>query len=108
MERVNAEWLRGRCGSRQGIFPEAYVRVVVPLPGEPEPEPESEPEPEQGEGALVLYDFSPQEASDLALKVRRTGVVSVRTGGRRKGLFAMVESLGWGGGPRYNQMAFVL
>ena len=68
---MNAEWLRGRCGRRQGIFPEAYVRVVVPLPGEPEPE----PEPEQGEGegegegALVLYDFSPQEASDLALTV---------------------------------------
>ncbi|XP_043247627.1 proline-rich receptor-like protein kinase PERK9 [Amphibalanus amphitrite] len=67
VERVNAEWLRGRCGSRQGIFPEAYVQILVPLLGEPEPEPQAAPEPGHGEGALVLYDFSPQEASDLAL-----------------------------------------
>ena len=65
VERVNTEWLRGRCGARQGIFPEAYVQITVPLPGEPE----SEPEPEQGDGALVLYDFAAQEATDLVLTV---------------------------------------
>ena len=65
MERVNGEWLRGRCGARQGIFPAAYVRVTVPLPGEPEPQPESEPEPSGG--VMVLFDFRPQEAADLAL-----------------------------------------
>ena len=66
MERVNGEWLQGRCGARQGIFPAAYVRVTVPLPGEPQPQPEPEPEPS---GALVLFDFRPQEVADLALTV---------------------------------------
>ncbi|XP_069170287.1 SH3 domain-containing protein 19 isoform X2 [Procambarus clarkii] len=35
--RINDEWLFGRCGLKEGMFPQAFVKIVVPLAGEQPP-----------------------------------------------------------------------
>lgn len=32
LERVDAKWYRGKCGSRTGIFPASFVKVVIDVP----------------------------------------------------------------------------
>ena len=32
LEEVDADWMRGRIGSREGIFPKSFVEVVNPIP----------------------------------------------------------------------------
>ncbi|XP_068210972.1 SH3 domain-containing protein 19-like [Palaemon carinicauda] len=35
--RVNEDWLCGRCGLREGMFPQSFIKIVVPLAGESGP-----------------------------------------------------------------------
>nr|XP_053627544.1 uncharacterized protein LOC128685083 isoform X1 [Cherax quadricarinatus] len=35
--RINEEWLFGRCGLKEGMFPQAFVKIIVPLAGEDPP-----------------------------------------------------------------------
>ncbi|XP_064215611.1 SH3 domain-containing protein 19 [Tribolium castaneum] len=55
IRRVNSEWLYGKVCDREGIFPESFIQVQVPLPGE-------------DQIVTVLYEFTPQMAGDLPLK----------------------------------------
>ncbi|XP_071531146.1 uncharacterized protein l(3)05822 [Panulirus ornatus] len=32
--RVNDDWLFGRCGLKEGIFPQSFIKIIVPLAGE--------------------------------------------------------------------------
>lgn len=50
------EWLRGRIGSKQGIFPVSFVNVVVP------------PTKFDGVLATALYSFAPETWEDLELQ----------------------------------------
>ncbi|NXT14200.1 SH319 protein, partial [Prunella fulvescens] len=34
LEKIDAEWYRGKCGNRTGIFPASFVKVVIDVPGE--------------------------------------------------------------------------
>ena len=55
VRRVNSEWLYGKVCDREGIFPENFVQIQVPLAGE-------------NQIVTALYEFRPQMAGDLALK----------------------------------------
>lgn len=55
IRRVNKEWLYGKVYDREGIFPESFIQIKVPLPGE-------------NQIVTVLYEFTPQMAGDLPLK----------------------------------------
>ncbi|XP_042227594.1 uncharacterized protein B0303.7-like isoform X1 [Homarus americanus] len=35
--RISEEWLFGRCGLKEGMFPQAFIKTVVPLAGEKPP-----------------------------------------------------------------------
>ncbi len=37
LEKVNEEWLKGRIGTREGMFPVAFVEVITELPTSPAP-----------------------------------------------------------------------
>lgn len=32
--RINDDWLFGRCGPKEGMFPQCFIKIVVPLAGE--------------------------------------------------------------------------
>ncbi|XP_030305894.1 SH3 domain-containing protein 19 isoform X3 [Calypte anna] len=34
LEKINAEWYRGKCGNHTGIFPASFVKVVIDVPEE--------------------------------------------------------------------------
>ncbi|KAJ7407448.1 hypothetical protein WISP_126005 [Willisornis vidua] len=34
LEKIDAEWYRGKCGNRKGIFPANFVKVVIDVPEE--------------------------------------------------------------------------
>ncbi|XP_061849046.1 SH3 domain-containing protein 19 isoform X2 [Colius striatus] len=34
LEKIDTEWYRGKCGSRTGIFPAGFVKVVIDIPEE--------------------------------------------------------------------------
>ncbi|KFP12612.1 SH3 domain-containing protein 19 [Egretta garzetta] len=34
LEKIDAEWYRGKCGNRAGIFPSSFVKVVIDIPEE--------------------------------------------------------------------------
>ncbi|XP_055650602.1 SH3 domain-containing protein 19 isoform X5 [Falco peregrinus] len=34
LEKIDTEWYRGKCGSRTGIFPASFVKVVIDVPEE--------------------------------------------------------------------------
>ncbi|NXE82155.1 SH319 protein, partial [Cochlearius cochlearius] len=34
LEKIDAEWYRGKCGNRTGIFPASFVKVVIDVPEE--------------------------------------------------------------------------
>lgn len=55
---MSDEWLRGRIGNREGIFPLNFVNIVVPLTDT------------VGVVATALYNFSPETWEDLELQVR--------------------------------------
>ncbi|CAH2054501.1 unnamed protein product, partial [Iphiclides podalirius] len=58
VRRVNEEWLCGRLGSVEGLFPSSYVEVKVPLPND------SVTTPTLGT-AVAVYDFEPVQPGDL-------------------------------------------
>lgn len=59
VKELSDEWLRGRIGGREGIFPLNFVNIVVPLSGT------------GGVLATALYNFSPETWEDLDLQVRK-------------------------------------
>ncbi|NXU71446.1 SH319 protein, partial [Oreotrochilus melanogaster] len=34
LEKINAEWYRGKCGNHTGIFPASFVKVIIDVPEE--------------------------------------------------------------------------
>uniref|UniRef100_A0A8B9C845 SH3 domain containing 19 n=1 Tax=Anser brachyrhynchus TaxID=132585 RepID=A0A8B9C845_9AVES len=34
LEKIDAEWYRGKCGNRTGIFPASFVKVIIDVPEE--------------------------------------------------------------------------
>lgn len=96
--RVNEEWLCGRCGLKEGMFPESFIKIVVPLAGESVPSISSSisapldsvgtlstsswsptPSNEVSDGTMVtaLYTFQAETVGDLTIhegcQVRVTG-----------------------------------
>jgi hypothetical protein len=55
IRRVNKEWLYGKVCDKEGIFPESFVQIEVPLPCE-------------DQIVTALYEFRPQMAGDLLLR----------------------------------------
>lgn len=55
LRRINGDWLYGKVGDKEGMFPENFVDIQVGLP-------------EDKELVTALYDFCPQMKEDLALK----------------------------------------
>lgn len=54
IRRVNKDWLYGRVGDREGIFPENFVEIQIPLV-------------EEEDTVIALFEFRPQMPGDLAL-----------------------------------------
>lgn len=57
IRKVNDDWLEGRVGSRQGIFPLSFIDIKVPLPGLPE------------NIVTALYAFPGETNEDLSFEV---------------------------------------
>lgn len=55
MQRINNEWLYGKVLDKEGMFPANFIDIQVPLV-------------EDNNTVMVLYEFNPQMAGDLALK----------------------------------------
>ncbi|GBG31889.1 Class E vacuolar protein-sorting machinery protein hse1 [Hondaea fermentalgiana] len=70
---VGADWLRGRCGRRMGIFPRSYIQWIQ---GQDVPE-AVHPGPDGLWRALVRFDYAKQQTNDLRL-VRGTEVLVER------------------------------
>ena len=64
--RVGGEWLRGRLGGQEGIFPAQFVEVKVDLPAEPVGGEKGEA---KGSWSKATFDFAGQEG-ELSFKVR--------------------------------------
>lgn len=56
MHRINDDWLYGKVMEKEGIFPESFIDVQVPLK-------------EEQNLVTALYDFPAQMPGDLSLKV---------------------------------------
>ncbi|KAK7080673.1 hypothetical protein SK128_019266 [Halocaridina rubra] len=86
--RVNEEWLFGRCGLKEGMFPENFVKIVVPLAGESiapssscststtqvsstisstQPSWDAAPSSQVPKIVTVLYTFQAETAEDLTI-----------------------------------------
>ena len=37
LEKVNEEWMKGRIGSREGIFPIGFVKIISEIPPKAKP-----------------------------------------------------------------------
>lgn len=57
VRKVNDDWLEGRIGNRQGIFPLSFVDIKVPLPGIPD------------NVVTALYAFPGETSEDLSFEV---------------------------------------
>lgn len=65
LQQVDDQWLRGRFGTREGVFPADFVEILVPLPDEA-----ARPKQSQGAGAeagLVSEVSAPQPAPRASL-----------------------------------------
>ncbi|RZF39970.1 hypothetical protein LSTR_LSTR002373 [Laodelphax striatellus] len=62
ISRVNAEWLKGQLMGKEGIFPESFVNVVVPLDEQPVDSFDNDAK------AIALYTFSPETWDDLSFQ----------------------------------------
>lgn len=59
VKKINDDWLEGRIGIRQGIFPLSFIDIKVPLPGLPD------------NVVTALYGFSGESSGDLSFEVQR-------------------------------------
>lgn len=59
ISRVNVEWLRGSIMGKEGIFPENFVNIVVPLDEEPADSFDNDSK------VIALYTFTPETWDDL-------------------------------------------
>jgi len=59
VEKVSSEWLKGRLSGAEGIFPESYVKIVIPL---------QERNSHLNMTVIAIYSFSPETWDDLELK----------------------------------------
>ncbi|XP_037087792.1 SH3 domain-containing protein 19-like [Pollicipes pollicipes] len=66
--RLDADWLVGSRGGRQGLVPAVYVQVVTPLVGPLTPPAVSREACQGGTRAMALYDFTAEEQYDLGFK----------------------------------------
>lgn len=55
--KVNDDWMEGRIGNRQGIFPINFVDIKVPLPGIPD------------NVVTAIYSFKGETSEDLTFDV---------------------------------------
>lgn len=55
IRRVNKEWLYGQVCDKEGMFPENFIQIEVPLP-------------EETNLVTALYEFTPEISGDLELK----------------------------------------
>ncbi|XP_011138168.1 SH3 domain-containing protein 19 isoform X2 [Harpegnathos saltator] len=56
VKKINDDWLEGRIGNRQGMFPFSFIDVKVPLPGLP------------GNVVTALYTFQGESGDDLSFE----------------------------------------
>lgn len=54
IDRVNSEWLRGKIGSEEGIFPSSFVEIIIDIP--------------EFCYAVVQYEFIGQDDTELTVK----------------------------------------
>ena len=66
MDRVDADWLKGRLGGKEGIFPAGFVNIIVDLDLHPK---KTTSTTASGKLARALYDFDGQEG-ELSFKVQ--------------------------------------
>lgn len=57
LRRVNNEWLYGRVGDAEGMFPANFIDIQVPLSDD------------EDTIATALYEFNPETTEDLKLVV---------------------------------------
>lgn len=57
VKKVNDDWLEGRIGNRQGIFPLSFIDIKVPLPGLSD------------NVVTALYAFPGETSDDLSFEV---------------------------------------
>lgn len=69
LSKVNDEWMSGRVGSAEGMFPASFVRIIVPLD---ESANSRDARPSAGPGAyraVALYPFNAETEQDLSMQV---------------------------------------
>lgn len=71
IHRVNAEWIYGCLGSREGMFPQNFVNIQVPLPGDADFFKTRMALP-SGPCCVAIFDFMGEEETELSF---RTGDV---------------------------------
>lgn len=59
VKKVNDDWLEGKIGNRQGIFPLNFVDIKIPLPGLPD------------NVVTALYAFPGENGDDLSFEVSK-------------------------------------
>ena len=67
LERIDAEWLKGRLAGKEGIFPAEFVTILEDLPPAPEP-PKPQPSKISGNTVTAVFDFEGMEG-ELTFKV---------------------------------------
>lgn len=58
LKRINDDWLEGKVGDRQGMFPFSFVDIKVPLPGLSD------------NVVTAIYTFQGESGDDLSFEVR--------------------------------------
>ena len=70
LERVDAQWLKGRLRGKEGIFPADFVTILEDVPiRSPEP-PKPKPQKSSGNTVTAMFDFDGLEG-ELTFKVQR-------------------------------------
>lgn len=59
VKKVNDDWLEGKIGNRQGIFPLSFIDIKVPLPGLSD------------NVVTALYAFLGENSDDLSFEVSK-------------------------------------
>lgn len=57
IKKINNDWLEGRIGNRQGMFPLSFIDIKVPLPGLSD------------NVVTALYAFQGENSDDLSFEV---------------------------------------
>jgi len=59
VKKINDDWLEGRIGNHQGIFPLSFIDIKIPLPGLPD------------NVVTALYAFPGENGDDLSFEVSK-------------------------------------